>query len=166
MKHGIYQLTEADRPILVQHLLRLSTDDRRLRFGAALPDEAVSRIAGRLDVTSSFGYFVHGKLVALGLLAPEGEDCAEFAISVDAPLRKGGLAKLLLLHCLELGANQTGTRTVVIRHASENRAMARLCSEVRAVRKTYGAEVESRVDVTCHREAEMAAVGLLCASEA
>ena len=37
----IKELSERDRPFMLNHFLGLSATDRRLRFGAALPDEAV-----------------------------------------------------------------------------------------------------------------------------
>ena len=47
----IKELSEQDRPFMLNHFLGLSPSDRRLRFGAALPDEAVSRYVQRIDFT-------------------------------------------------------------------------------------------------------------------
>ena len=47
----IKELSERDRPFMLNHFLGLSAADRRLRFGAALPDEAVTRYVQSIDLT-------------------------------------------------------------------------------------------------------------------
>ena len=45
----IKELSEQDRPFMLNHFLGLSPADRRLRFGAALPDEAVTKYVNAID---------------------------------------------------------------------------------------------------------------------
>ena len=60
----IKELSEQYRPFMLNHFLGLSPSDRRLRFGAALPDVAVSRYVQRIDFTRDtvFGVYVGTKL--------------------------------------------------------------------------------------------------------
>ena len=99
----IKELSEQDRPFMLNHFLGLSPSDRRLRFGAALPDEAVSRYVQRIDFTRDTVFGVYEStynLVGVGHLAfldpvslpaLEGERTdrvAEFGVSVSAPMRR------------------------------------------------------------------------------
>src|SRR5262245_63753656 len=55
----IQRLTKAARPALAAHFLALSTDDRRLRFGASLSAERIEAYVAEIDFgrDAVFGVF-------------------------------------------------------------------------------------------------------------
>ena len=110
----IKELSERDRPFMLNHFLGLSAADRRLRFGAALPDEAVTRYVQSIDFTRDTVFGVYEStysLVGVGHLAfldpaalpaLDGERkhrVAEFGVSVSAPMRRKNVGTLYI-HCL------------------------------------------------------------------
>ena len=114
----IKELSEQDRPFMLNHFLGLSHSDRRLRFGAVLPDEAVARFVNSIDFSRDtiFGVYESTcKLVGVGHLAfldpvalpvlAENRPgrVAEFGVSVSAPMRRKNVGTKLfdraMLHC-------------------------------------------------------------------
>lgn len=96
----IKELSEQDRPFMLNHFLGLSPADRRLRFGAALPDEAVTKYVNAIDFNRDTIFGVYEStfnLVGVGHLAfplpenlPPSEDVqpnrvAEFAFRFPRP---------------------------------------------------------------------------------
>src|SRR5688572_22199188 len=93
------KLTPAEGPLLADHLIRLSPDDRRLRFGGMfLRDESVRRYVASIDWSRSWhvGFFTVGGLRAVVQLSVPNADAtgdavmpwlrkgaAEFAVSVE-----------------------------------------------------------------------------------
>lgn len=68
----IKELSEQDRPFMLNHFLGLSPADRRLRFGAALPDEAVTKYVNAIDFDRDTIFGVYEStfnLVGVGHLA-------------------------------------------------------------------------------------------------
>src|SRR5690606_12480885 len=49
MSNVVHPLTAASRPEILEHLVALSPDDRRLRFGVPVTDEAIAGYVERLD---------------------------------------------------------------------------------------------------------------------
>lgn len=162
MKTGFFALSEADRPELIAHFLRLSPEDRRLRFNVAMPDAPLRAWCERLDLSMVTGFFNFGRLTAVALLCPEGTGVSEFAISVDASSRGHGLAGQLLAESLR----QHSLHRVVIRHSADNRAMARVHSRYPSRRQLEDGEVDVTLDVERIRDEELRAIGLACAAEA
>ena len=114
----IKELSEQDRPFMLNHFLGLSPADRRLRFGAALPDEAVTKYVNAIDFNRDTIFGVYEStfnLVGVGHLAfplpenlPPSEDVqpnrvAEFGVSVSAPMRRKNVGTKLFdraaIHC-------------------------------------------------------------------
>lgn len=114
----IKELSERDRPFMLNHFLGLSAADRRLRFGAALPDEAVTRYVQSIDFTRDTVFGVYESTYSLvgvghlafldpaGLPALDGERkhrVAEFGVSVSAPMRRKNVGTKLFdraaIHC-------------------------------------------------------------------
>ncbi len=91
------KLLPTEGPLLAEHLMRLSADDRRLRFGGMLlRDDAVRRYVDSIDWTHSWhvGCFAEGELRAVVQLSvPRAggyvgspwlrPGAAEFAVSVE-----------------------------------------------------------------------------------
>ena len=133
----IKELSEQDRPFMLNHFLGLSPSDRRLRFGAALPDEAVTKYVNAIDFDRDtiFGVYERSfNLVGVGHLAfpkpetlPPTDDVqpnrvAEFGVSVSAPMRRKNVGTKLFdraaIHCRNKHIN-----TLYIHCLASNRPM-------------------------------------------
>lgn len=99
MKAAIVTLLSThDRATIVKHFLQLNAEDRRLRFGLSLPDDAIHGYVARLDFDSQavFGVFDENmQLDAVAHLARR-HDSAELGISVLTAARGRGLGSALL----------------------------------------------------------------------
>jgi GNAT superfamily N-acetyltransferase len=117
---------------VADHLLRLSTADRRLRFGMCLSDEAVRRYVERIDFARDevFGVFSDGlTLIAVAHLAFDpAHACAEIGLSVDRDCRGRGYGHALLQRG-RLHAISRGCRTLYMHFLSENRAILHLAAK-------------------------------------
>lgn len=145
----VRELSEQDRPFMLNHFLGLSSSDRRLRFGAALPDEAVNRYVQNIDFTRDAVFGVYEStynLVGVGHLAfldpvalpaPEGDRIdriAEFGVSVSAPMRRKNVGTKLFdraaIHCRNNHVN-----TLYIHCLASNKPM--LCIAEKAGMKIH-----------------------------
>ncbi|MBS1171129.1 MAG: Acetyltransferase family protein [Burkholderiaceae bacterium] len=115
----IKELTERDRPFLLNHFKALDANDRYLRFGSALTDEAIARYVDNIDFTKDTMFGVYEStlnIVGVGHLSlaqPEAlpvltgcerrESIAEFGVSVLAPARRLSVGTKLferaVVHC-------------------------------------------------------------------
>lgn len=108
MNFSIVQLYDEDRTAIRDHLLRLSTEDRHLRFFATLADSAVVHYAMNvidLENGRAFGALDgSGRLVGLAHASKvrtiNGRTECEVAFSIDADVRNMGLSKLLMAQVL------------------------------------------------------------------
>ncbi len=145
----VRELSEQDRPFMLNHFLGLSSSDRRLRFGAALPDEAVNRYVQNIDFTRDTVFGVYEStynLVGVGHLAfldpvalpaLEGDRIdriAEFGVSVSAPMRRKNVGTKLFdraaIHCRNNHVN-----TLYIHCLASNKPM--LCIAEKAGMKIH-----------------------------
>ncbi len=145
----VRELSEQDRPFMLNHFLGLSPSDRRLRFGAALPDEAVNRYVQNIDFTRDAVFGVYEStynLVGVGHLAfldpvalpaLEGDRIdriAEFGVSVSAPMRRKNVGTKLFdraaIHCRNNHVN-----TLYIHCLASNKPM--LCIAEKAGMKIH-----------------------------
>lgn len=164
MKTGIFQLDEEDRPALAEHLLGLNREDRRLRFFSPVGDSIIERFVQNLSIDRVFGFFLSGVLVATSMVMPEAEDPVEFAVSVDEHHRGRGLARQLLEHGLTV-ADAQGVEKFVIRHASENRAMAALHRGLPTQQHHSAGEVDVIVDLQELQRQACDTMSRLCGEE-
>lgn len=114
----IKELSEQDRPFMLNHFLGLSSSDRRLRFGAVLPDEAITKYVNGIDFSRDTVFGVYEStynLVGVGHLAfldpvalpaldgNRTDRVAEFGVSVSAPMRRKNVGTKLFdratIHC-------------------------------------------------------------------
>ena len=109
----IEELTELNRQQVLEHLLRLSPEDRHLRFCTAASDSYITTYATKVisfDGDLCFGAFDNGKLVGLAHIAVVSETSCELAFSIDEPYRGAGLARNLMktaiARCRELGMSK------------------------------------------------------------
>lgn len=104
-----------EKQAMIDHLLRLSLNDRYLRFCNTLSDEAIAKYVDRIDLRSVKGEAVFAvfddakQIVGMCHVAPYYDDPngAEMALSVDEAYRRKGVGDMLfsrgILHCESLG---------------------------------------------------------------
>jgi GNAT superfamily N-acetyltransferase len=139
------KLLPTERNLLAEHLLRLSPEDRRLRFGGMfLRDEAVRRYVDSIDWTHSWhvGAFHEGALRAVVQLSVprQGNDvfggapwlrpgAAEFAVSVEKKWQRRGVATQLMAQAVVVARNRH-VRDLYMLCLPENEPMRRLARKV------------------------------------
>lgn len=126
-RYGLFALRESDREAFVLHLVSLDAEGRRRRFGAALSDSAVNRIARAIELDSwSLGLFIWGELKGCAqVLGADGSRHKELAISLSSDVRGRGWGRLMVNQVLS-HAQVRGTEAVEIQYLTENEAMHRL----------------------------------------
>jgi RimJ/RimL family protein N-acetyltransferase len=121
------RLREAHREQLASHFLRLDAEDRRLRFGAPLGDDALRAYVARIDFVHDGAFAVQDE--ALEIVAAVHvagyHDCAELGLSVLGPARGKGLGGALFRRAVTYLRNR-GVREVFVHCLSENAAMMHL----------------------------------------
>jgi len=120
-------LSRFERDALEQHLLALGDADRRLRFGIALPDQAIRDYVAGIDFERDavFGVFDDSlQLVAAAHLA-RCDRHAELGVSV-LPSWRGRGAGAALLARSHTHARNWGIRALFMHCLSENGAMMHL----------------------------------------
>ena len=149
---------------LADHLIRLSPDDRRLRFGGMfMRDDAVRRYVDSIDWTHSWhvGCFEAGTLRAVVQLSVprQGFDAfggagapwlrpgaAEFAVSVEKKWQRQGLATHLLGQAVVVARNRH-VRDLYMLCLPENEPMRRLARKV-GIRLVFrDGEITGHVDL-------------------
>lgn len=139
------KLVSTEGPLLAEHLMRLSADDRRLRFGGMfLRDESVRRYVDSIDWSRSWhvGCFDQGALRAVVQLSvPRGDGAdtfalpwrrpgaAEFAVSVEKAWQRKGVASRLLAQAVCVARNRN-VRDLYMLCLPENEPMRRLARKV------------------------------------
>ncbi len=98
----VRELTSGDRQRLLTHFLALSIEDRLMRFGHKVPDQAIENYVHAIDFScdSVFGVFDHQlQLAGVGHLAylpvKDGNRTAEFGVSVLKQARGHGIGSKL-----------------------------------------------------------------------
>lgn len=121
---------------ILQHLLQLNDEDRRLRFGTQTPDEVIQRYVEGLDFNKDtiFGIFdLNLKLIAMAHLAylPELKGqarAAEFGVSVLPDGRSQGFGTALLQRSAVHSRN-TRIETLYVHCLTSNKAMMHLAQK-------------------------------------
>jgi RimJ/RimL family protein N-acetyltransferase len=114
---------------IVRHLLQLPPEDRRLRFGNAVRDDAVRAYVSGLDFDRDRVFGILGDrldLVGVAHLALDpGKQLAELGVSVDPACRGNGYG-FALLERVVLHAANAGYRTLFMVCLAENQVMMHL----------------------------------------
>ncbi len=123
----VRELTRLQYPALEPHFLALGAEDRRLRFGASLNDEAVRAYLERIDFErdAAFGVF-NDELHLIGaahLARSDGH--AELGVSVLPGHRGRGIGAALLGRA-HMRARNWGVRALFMHCLTENAAMMHL----------------------------------------
>lgn len=122
------RLRESDRAALAEHYLALDADDRRLRFGASLSDDAVRRLEERIDFDRDELFGIAGddlRLEAVVHVAFYAGGKAELGLSVLSRARGHGLGGALFERAVMHLANR-GVSEVFVHCLAENGAMMHL----------------------------------------
>ena len=133
----VRELHAAHRGRILQHLLLLNEEDRRLRFGTQTPDEVIHRYVENLNFNRDaiFGSFDSQlNLIGMAHLAylPEitGQPlAAEFGVSVLPNGRGQGIGSALLARA-SVHSRNTRIETLYVHCLANNRAMMHLAQKV------------------------------------
>lgn len=117
-------LYATDRAALAAHLLALSTEDRRLRFGSAASDATIKNYTDRIDFgrDAVFGFFDED--LSLGGVAhvAVANGVAELGVSVLPAYRQRGVGSALFQRASDFARNRF-IRTLFMHCLTENAAM-------------------------------------------
>jgi GNAT superfamily N-acetyltransferase len=121
------ELPRLEREKFARHLLALEAEDRRLRFGIALPDEAVRDYAARIDFGRDvvFGVFDEALQLAGAAHLARADAHAELGVSVLPAHRGRGIGGALLSRA-HLHARNWGIGTLFMHCLTENGEMLHL----------------------------------------
>ena len=142
----VRKLHAAYKQEILNHLLKLNDEDRRLRFGTQTPDEVIRHYVEGLDFDRDviFGVFdLDLKLIGMAHLAylPEHKGqarAAEFGVSVLPEGRSQGLGTALLQRSAVHSRN-TNIETLYVHCLANNKAMMHLAQKAgMTVEYAYG----------------------------
>jgi GNAT superfamily N-acetyltransferase len=126
---AVHRLNPRHRDDISRHLLLLPADDRRLRFGQHIRDEAVHDYVARIDFERDRVFGVHAPDLELAGVAHLALDpvaqLAELGLSVDPTCRGKGYGFALLQRAVLHAAN-LGFRVLFMYCLAENRIMMHL----------------------------------------
>lgn len=145
---GIAPLTDQDRPAVMAHLLRLSPEDRALRFACAMDDESLEAFARSMPLAGSLGLFLGGELVGLAHLPHVSDDEVEFGVSVEPSARAYGWGGALLRASLE-ASYVGGAKQLTAYYKTTNRPMARMMRRVPKALQASGPDLVAQVELDC-----------------
>lgn len=133
----IRKLWPGEAALYRDHLLRLTPDDRRLRFGTETDDERVIEHAARAFATGAVihGFFIDGVPRGAAELCianhRDGLCEAELAFSVEADYRNSGIGSALFGRTLLVARNR-GVTTVIMTCLPSNRPMQSVARKFQA----------------------------------
>ena len=135
----IKRLSLAEAEAFIEHLLRLSTDDRRLRFSGIVSDDFIVRHARTfLSQGTVFGLFVDGILrgVCQMISSPSPRSNGdsqhfEIALSIEHPWQKLGFGAALLAAAHDEAA-RLDAESLILSCLSENIGIRRLATRFKA----------------------------------
>ena len=125
-------LTASELPKYRDHLLRLDEEDRRLRFGFPISDEAIQGHVRKIDMTKDRILVQVDddlQIIAAAHIAAGAQGTVELAFSVDSGWRGNGLGTQLFERAL-LWARNRGIRHAVIYFLFDNHTMRHLARQV------------------------------------
>lgn len=121
------ELSRLELPALERHFLALGAEDRRLRFGLPLGDNAVRAYVARIDFERDavFGIFDDELVLVAAAHLARDRGHAELGVSVLPGFRARGFGAALLARCLQHARNW-GLGTLFMHCLTENAAMLHL----------------------------------------
>lgn len=148
----IRTLSERHRPLVLEHLLHLSPEDRHLRFGASTSDEQIKRYVDSLDFDFDEVFGIYNRrlhLIAMAHLAytrpaqlKGHPPLVEFGVSVLREARGRGYGDRLFRNAI-LRARNRGTEALFINALTENSAMLKIAMNAGATLEYSGPDAEA-----------------------
>ncbi|HWZ71201.1 MAG TPA: GNAT family N-acetyltransferase [Casimicrobiaceae bacterium] len=126
----VHRLAEAARPKLLEHFLRLDSEDIRLRFGSPLGPDAIAAYVQGIDFDTGavFGVYEDELCLAAAAHVAFGVDGAELGVSVLPGDRSRGIGTALFARAVEHARNRFVTR-MYMHCLSENAAMMHIAKK-------------------------------------
>jgi RimJ/RimL family protein N-acetyltransferase len=150
---AVHRLNPRHRDDITRHLVMLPEDDRRLRFGQHIRDEAVRAYAGRIDFERDRVFGVHAPDLALvgvaHLALDPAERLAELGLSVDPSCRGKGCGFALLQRAVLHAAN-LGYRVLFMYCLAENRIMMHLARKAGLTLVVESGETDAHLALDRH----------------
>ena len=142
------RLNPRHREDIVRHLLRLRGEDRRLRFGRSIADDAIREYVAGIDFARDRVFGIHSatlELIGTGHLALDTDaQVAELGLSVDPSCRAKGYGFALLRRALLHAAN-LGYRVLFMYCLAENRIMMHLARKAGLTVVIESGEADARL---------------------
>lgn len=120
----VHPLSAASRPEIIEHLVALPPEDRRLRFGAPSADEGIARYVRGIDFEHDTVFGIRDEAnVLVGVThVAQLDDAVELGLSVHPSRRGEGLAQTMFQRAA-LHARNRGIAELYMHCLSENAAM-------------------------------------------
>ena len=145
---AVQRLNAKHREDIARHLLQLPENDRRLRFGHQVRDQAVREYVDGIDFERDRVFGILGAdlgLIGVAHLALDpAEKLAELGVSVDPSSRVKGYG-YALLHRSVLHAANLGYRTMFMVCLAENGIMMHLAKKAGLTVVTESGEADARL---------------------
>jgi GNAT superfamily N-acetyltransferase len=131
MTHTLKMLTVEDRPAITKHYLRLSPEDRHMRFCTTLSDWGVENYIDTIlnfETDTAYGIFHEGQLAAMAVachINVSGRKSVEAAFTVDEAHRTQGLGKMLMAQIIA-DCRADGTELIFVSCLRTNKKMQAL----------------------------------------
>jgi GNAT superfamily N-acetyltransferase/predicted alpha/beta hydrolase family esterase len=151
LKQTPVALRDADLPALADHLLRLSPEDRYLRFQGKVNEAAIRAYVQRINLHRDAvrGVYIGTMLVAVcqvGVYLEGGDAVGEVGMSVDTEFRGTGLGRRLIDAARKVAAER-GVRRLDFVFLRTNVAMLRLARAMGAEVSFEDGEWTARLDL-------------------
>ena len=145
---AVQRLNPRHRVDIERHLLRLPAEDRRLRFGRLVRDDAIAEYVRGIDFARDRVFGVHApdlELVGVAHLALAPlEQTAELGLSVDPRSRGKGYGFTLLQRAVLHAAN-LGYRALFMHCLAENQIMIHLAAKAGLAVVIRSGEADARL---------------------
>jgi GNAT superfamily N-acetyltransferase len=141
-------LSTADRGALAAHLLALSTEDRRLRFGVVASDATIRDYVARIDFDRDavFGVFADDLSLAGVAHVAIADDVVELGVSVLDGYRRRDIGSALFQRASGFARNHF-IRTLFMHCLTENAAMMHIAHKSRMKIVTGGGEADAHLEL-------------------
>jgi GNAT superfamily N-acetyltransferase len=141
-------LSAADRGALAAHLLALSSEDRRLRFGIMTSDATLRDYVARIDFDREavFGFFADDLSLGGAAHVAIADGVAELGVSVLAAYRRRGIGSALFQRAAGFARNHF-IRTLFMHCLTENAAMMHIARKSGMKIVTGGGEADAHLQL-------------------
>jgi len=141
-------LSSADREALTAHLLSLSADDRRLRFGTVASDATIRDYVARIDFDRDavFGYFTDELSLGGAAHVAVQDGVAELGVSVLEGYRRRGIGSAMFERAAGFARNHF-VRTLFMHCLTQNAAMMHIARKSGMKIVTGGGEADAHLEL-------------------